>query len=655
MMSFRTAAVLVALASAIAGIQARATTRYAVVDGASEVAINRSALVEHDLSISTNDHGARMDVADPLQFTIAGTTEIAIDDDFMLIGDALLHDESLTITSKSGSVELTSFTLRVDDRNTFAMTVIDPRTGELLLTAKHLRGAFGASAGKLNAEAGELCITPALAKLLGNESLVGVSIGSLTTRASFVVTQSDGPTPIAAPQPAGGMPRGTAGPDVIVGDLPSTSNYSSVNGIEAFTVGTTSCNIGDTPLQWIDENGSNLHPVIGQNFFRYRQMPDGSSRFEQIGQAWLKHGFCALQGTVCLTCNPYSSGCANHLGVGCSDPYGSSLNGTQSGLGPKFEVNPHTGVFSEPYSQGNQGQFGDSVYKRLQVAISDIDPAIVGPALFFVEGQYVAQDDAAAGNQNNNASYRSIRVTGSGSSWSFSTSGQPAIHREQAGIRAWQDTNGNVVETDAQVPGEGLFIVAAEVTDLGNDSYHYEYAVQNLNSDRAGASFSVPISAGAQVSNVEFHDVNYHSGEPFDGTDWAVSVDAASVTWTSESHASNTNANALRWGTMYNFRFDANASSASGQVTIGLFKPGSPSNVMATVPTPTGGAATTCTGPADGDINNDSLTNGDDIVAFMNALFGTPSSDEICAGDFNNDLVLGTDDIGGFANALIAP
>ena len=33
--------------------------------------------------------------------------------------------------------------------------------------------------------------------------------------------------------------------------------------------------------------------------------------------------------------------------MNCSDSYSAGLNGAQSGLGPKFEVNPTTGVF--PY------------------------------------------------------------------------------------------------------------------------------------------------------------------------------------------------------------------------------------------------------------------------------------------------------------------
>jgi hypothetical protein len=54
------------------------------------------------------------------------------------------------------------------------------------------------------------------------------------------------------------------------------------------------------------------------------------------------------------------------------------------------------------------------------------------------------------------------------------------------------------------------------------------------------------------------------------------------VTWSTQSYAANPNANALRFGTIYNFRFDANAPpSQRVNVLIGLFRPGDPSNVWA--------------------------------------------------------------------------
>ncbi len=74
---------------------------------------------------------------------------------------------------------------------------------------------------------------------------------------------------------AGGCTPAT-GPDVIVGDLSSIAKWGAVGDIAAYSIGTTSCNIGDMNLDWFAATSN--HPVIGQNFYRYR---DG--RFEQIG------------------------------------------------------------------------------------------------------------------------------------------------------------------------------------------------------------------------------------------------------------------------------------------------------------------------------------------------------------------------------------
>ncbi|MEX1025402.1 MAG: hypothetical protein WD226_10025, partial [Planctomycetota bacterium] len=180
-------------------------------------------------------------------------------------------------------------------------------------------------------------------------------------------------------------------PDVIVGALTGPSNYSGVGGIGAYSIGTTSCNIGTDELLW-EANNPN-HPVIGQNIYRHE-----GNRFELLGISYLKHGFTALQQNLCSPCT--SSGTGTRLGVGCSDPYGSGLNGSQSGLGPRWQVNAHTGAFTYPYSQ--QGQGGNSIFKRIQVHNTDLDPSLHPTATIVGEGQYIAPDDAAAGNGNNN-------------------------------------------------------------------------------------------------------------------------------------------------------------------------------------------------------------------------------------------------------------
>ncbi len=415
------------------------------------------------------------------------------------------------------------------------------------------------------------------------------------------------------------------GPDVIVGQLSGTLSYGNDGTTASFAIGTTSCNVGDAKLYW--ESWNNLHPVIGQGFFRLK-----NGRFEHIGQAWLKHGFTALQQNECCTCTPHGNG--TRLGIGCSDPYDASLNGSQSGMGPKFEVNAFTGAYNYPYT--GQGQTGNSLYKRLQARIADIDPAQNPGALYFAEGQYVTADDALAGNGMNNASYRRLnQFSFSSGQWRVTFTGD--TFREQAAIRAWQDNDPSVTETDVLIPGEGLLLVAAKATDLGNGTYNYEYAVQNLNSDRSVGSFSVPVPDSATVTNIGFHDVPYHSGEPFDGTDWPGTFAGGAVTWAvTEDYATNPDANALRWGTLYNFRFDCDVAPGTAAVSLGLFKPGTPTSVSTTTVAP--GAS------INGDLNGDCVVDLDDL-SIMLTNFGQTSGMTYEDGDIDGDGDVDLDDL----------
>ena len=453
-----------------------------------------------------------------------------------------------------------------------------------------------------------------------------------------------------------GSPDQSQGPDVIVGVLSqdAIANYTSAGGIEAFSMGTTSCNMGNTNLNWISQP-SNLHPVIGQNLFRMK-LVNGSRRFEHLGQSWLKHGFFALSQTACCVSCSGTSG--NALGVGCSDPYTSSRNGGQGSLGPKWQVNATTGVHTHPIA--NPGWSG-TVARRLQVKTADLEVSNgsgdVNATRYFGEAQYIAADDAAAGHHNNNASYRPISVSGSGSAWSFTAIG--STQREEAGIRAWKDTDNTVSEADVMTQEDNgataLVIVAAQATNLGGGIYHYEYAIQNLNSDRSIGSVSIPIRPDANITNVEFHDVDYHSGDginnvTYDGTDWPSTIANSSVTWATQDFAVNQNANALRWGTLYNFRFDADVAPwpGKGTVTMSYFKPGVNPNATVQTVTPY-----PC---IHGDMNGDAVVDGVDITLFIDRLLlGGPSFQELCAGDVEavRDGIINLDDVPNFSDCLL--
>jgi hypothetical protein len=386
-------------------------------------------------------------------------------------------------------------------------------------------------------------------------------------------------------------------PDLITGNLDSVGRLGTLDGITAFAIGATTCNLGTCWVDWFANTPE--HPVFGQNLFR---MKDG--RFEQIGQSWVLHRFYALSIEYCETgCIPTNG---QHLGVNCSTANSAMATASQHRLGPKFEVNASNGQIEFPYT--DQGVTGSLIYKRLQVRNEDLDPASNQGALYFIEGQQVSEDDAATGEQNNNASYRQVVVSGSAGNFNLSVTG--STRREAPAIHAWVATDPDVVLEIADVPDDGRFFVASKVTSLGAGMWRYEYAVQNLNSHRSARSITVPIRSGAAVIGLGFHDVDYHSGEPYDGTDWVASVETdpvPAVNWTTESFDSTPNANALRWGTLYNFRFDTDAPPTEGALTVGLFRPGTPEkiSVAATAPDPCDEDATcdpgenACNCPAD--------------------------------------------------------
>lgn len=368
----------------------------------------------------------------------------------------------------------------------------------------------------------------------------------------FIIAESDTPDCNNPP----------VGPDVIIGDLPSVHNYGGTGGVGAYSLATTACNVGDSTMNW---NGSNaLHPVIGSNLYRVE-----NGRIEQLGMSWLKHGFASAIGTYCCACiNPGSS---QIMGIGCSDPYGATTNGAQPSLGPRSEIDPWTGVFPYPFT--SQGQSGDILFKRLQVDNSDLDPTVHGGATFVLEGQYVTPDDSIAGHQDNNVSWTHATVGGF-SSGSHELAVTGATRQMEPAIFAWQEVDPLVMIDSASAPGDGMILVGSRAYDNGDGTWRYEYAVYNQISARAAGSFSVPVQPGSAVTLPGFSDVAHHSGEIWDGIDWVMDSSPDQIRWHTQDYNLYPNANAIRWGTLYNFTLTSDVAPVNGSVEVGLFVPG---------------------------------------------------------------------------------
>ena len=425
------------------------------------------------------------------------------------------------------------------------------------------------------------------------------------------------------------------GPDVLYLDLTTTSVYGPVGPIHAYSLGSTTCNRGDQELLWT-EFGS---PAMAMNLYR---LYDG--RLEHIGLSGAKTAtFASLFGSC--TEEVCAGPAGDRLGPGCIDVYTSSWNATQARLAPRSAINPWTGQVG-PIPPG--GSF-TSIDRRLQVATSDLIESNFPGALYFAEGVYVAADEHGVNgnlNKRNNASYRRVEFNQSTFRMDFPAGGAEPMHRGLPAIYAWRDhgrgpntPDPDVVVQPVDVPGEGRFYVAHKVDDNGDGTWRYTYAVFNQNSDLAASSWRIPVRPGATVTNVNERAPAYHSGEPYPPPAWSSPSTGVAVVWTAtQTYAENPNADALRWGTMRTFWFDADRPPAPGVATLRLFK--DPSiELSVTVAAPVAGC------PADWD--NDGAANSNDISAFLTTWLAELAGESRRA-DVTGDHMINSNDISAF-------
>ena len=351
------------------------------------------------------------------------------------------------------------------------------------------------------------------------------------------------------------------------------------------------CNNGDVQVDWFRLPETD-HPVIPQNIYRMSGGSNNDERFEQIGQSWVKHAFFPLQQNACgFGCTPSPD--SAHLGVGCSNPDSASINASQTNLGSRAWVQPFTGAFPST-ANDHAGHTHDGTAHRILVEQNDLLPSMNSGATYYGEAQLVTpheyawcQSHPGECNMFNNVSHRQFSVTGT-TTFTFVAAG--ATTRMSPAINAW---TGATIQTIEPAPGvDGRAFIAYKVTGpFGpGGQWNYEYAIYNQNLDRAIQSFAVRVGCGlGSPGGLAFHAPLNHPGFASDGTvgdagfsntPWLVHVIDETATWSTETFAQNPNANALRWGTLYNFRFYTGTPPTSAPATIGFFKTGEPITVQ---------------------------------------------------------------------------
>ena len=554
----------------------------------------------------------------------------------------------------------------------FDLAVRDGNTGFTFFNVEGDQYDYDANAKLLSITAGRLLVSNEFAKALGRPSDTGAVAGEISIGATMEPIEinhldENGNVKSASLPPLDvPLPGTVPGPDVIIGELIGLSQLDSgaVNGRVGISLGTDACNKGTIDVDWF-ALPNNDHPFIPQNVYRMSGGASNNERFEQIGQSWGKHAFTAASSNTCgFGCNGVSG---SHLGSGCSDAYGAGLNGSQTGIGSRAWVNPFTGSFVGSTANNHSGHVHDVTSHRILVDTNDLIPAQNQGATYFAEAEYIVpheytwcQSHPGQCNMYNNASYHQYTVSGGPTTFTFGSTG--ITHREKPAIMAWAGATVSQVEPD---PGnDGIWFIGYKVSNPSLGVWHYEYALYNQNLDRSIQSFSVPLAPGINISNIGFHAPIQHPGFANDGTfnnqgysstPWTVTQASDSLTWNTETLAQNQNANAIRYGTLYNFRFDADQPPQNALGTVGFFKTGAPITVLIQgpaggTPTPTPTASPTPTPSATASPTPTSTRTPTPTATFTPTptptLTPTPCIGPYVINQIGGSIVPGTTDIG---------
>ncbi|MBX9737247.1 MAG: hypothetical protein K2X32_10010 [Phycisphaerales bacterium] len=296
----------------------------------------------------------------------------------------------------------------------------------------------------------------------------------------------------------------------------------------------------DSAIPTNDPRGGR-HPYIAINTFRTTS--DG--RLEQLGAAWVKHGWfaaSATQGTVVtpltpagtvvnpttidigqprcgtLSCNGPSN---DLLGANCSDTYGSGLNVAADDVGPRSEIKPNApaGTAADPGTIGwsQQGSWHNlmnqdsanpyqdvrtnfattqpalgarnynfsgttQAWKLNNFHVDKIKPAALGTnGRFFVEGYYVINGDKY---KFNNVAYRRFEVTGVTNTTTASSVGAGNFLYDSRHIFGPVMLDWGDRQAAFAPTDEGTAYVSSRVVSRPGGGLRYEYCVYNLDLDR---------------------------------------------------------------------------------------------------------------------------------------------------------------------------
>lgn len=552
-----------------------------------------------------------------------------------LSGGGVQHAGGFVLQFAGGAADLRGFVLQPVPGSDFGMQIADS-SGRIWFRLDHPHYALSEDGRILSLSNMSLRLSAQFAAALGRPEFANMVVGALDSTSmvrpvSATAAQNNAVLPMCANTYAWQSPTHPADIALIYGNggltggvpdqinferckIPNGAGYSnctpdSTNGWVVLAPDASLQNIGTSSVAWnamfnLNNNeqpqppyNNDQHPYLVWNLYRV----DANGAIKQIGVSAAKHAFYSVN--YQCGCDPGHS--PSVVYPTCQDNYSGATNDFDDYLGPRSEIVPATGRWGrcgsifDPTCSGkkvpgtNDPQGSIDPQRHMLVLESDITPALNPGAQYYFEYWYVVRDDL---NVYNSMGYRAIEnfrkvLGGDGISsiWQFDTGALingPYINTwipppETAAI----DSDNVEIATP-----EGHARIAVRTYALGNGMYHYDYAVMNidfahavidpahptddLTADPQGLKllssigfnrFSVPIGADVNISNLTFADADANATN-----DWTSAVAGGHITWQAPDD------NALNWGTLYAFGFDADHAPNSGNLALALTQPDSP-------------------------------------------------------------------------------
>jgi hypothetical protein len=568
------------------------------------------ALAGLGVEVRQRPAGDRLDSTAPSGLELAGDGRT-----FLGVAGGSLHFPGGFVLAHGGhEAALADFDLRpAGDGYAFDLVGAD---GALLATADFLHYKFDPRAQRLRLFNLDLRIAATLAERLGDPHLSGQMLARLEIESRLEPTPggaiSEAPLVCSNPQwaPTTGRPT-----DVAIIDVSGISQVARSGGRVAVAFDATLQNVGCADVPWyakfypdaatLPPYNTDQHPYLAWGMYR---IASGGGTIEQIGASPLKHAFfatnascgsCWFSGEILWAKNVgMAESCSSVSGHpstnGCQDTYGTGNNDSEQDLGPREELEAHSGKFTSTCSffDPNCDGSGDatpraSTFDR-RMGVTETDLQIAG-ATYYFDGWYIIRDDV---DIYNTMGWRRVTPTFGGSSWTFPTATSLA---NGSVLDAWVSRSAppagakhvRLVAQDEAGKVEGHLSLAVKTTNAGGGITHYEYALFNHDYDRRIQSFAIPIPAGTAITNPGFHGrrTNPATHEDQDvafTTDWTVEVTPTAVVFRAADPATL----AQDWGTLFTFRFDANVVAGNGVAGLGSYESGTTLLIDAQTMTP---------------------------------------------------------------------